>query len=202
MTTCRPFHSRNVAAVGPRQQPARGPRRVGGENMSAHRNGNMKLFSNRILISMKSPALSCERNNVTIMCTSKTWNGWLCRAAYVNRGGCVPYRTCHTGHISGLQSVNSSRMRCSNDQHSFGAMTGEGKDSEETSAGSAEGTPRRTVSCTFTCNKCEARTERFVNPHALAKGTVYVQCGECNAFHQLVDNLDLVQEYNLRQEEE
>ena len=53
---------------------------------------------------------------------------------------------------------------------------------------------RRTACVEFTCDKCEARTKRNVNPHALAKGLVYVQCGNCEAWHQLVDNLGLVVE--------
>ncbi|KAK3278335.1 hypothetical protein CYMTET_13722 [Cymbomonas tetramitiformis] len=118
----------------------------------------------------------------------------------MNKVGCVPSRTYHTGQVSEKFGVKTLRLSCTNGENSLGAMTGEGniEDSEDTSAG----IPRRTISCTFTCNKCEARTERFINPHALAKGTVYVQCGECSVFHQLVDNLDLVQEYDLREEEE
>eukprot|EP00897_Mesotaenium_endlicherianum_P006456 jgi/Mesen1/5839/ME000297S05023 len=62
--------------------------------------------------------------------------------------------------------------------------------------------PRRTLQVQFTCNKCEARTTRLLNPHAFARGTVYVQCGNCQVFHQLVDNLGLVTEYDFRVEEE
>ena len=47
----------------------------------------------------------------------------------------------------------------------------------------------------FTCDKCGARTARGVNPLALEKGAVYVQCGNCEAWHQLKDNLGLVVEY-------
>ena len=42
---------------------------------------------------------------------------------------------------------------------------------------------------------------RDVNPHALAKGTIFVQCGHCEKFHQLVDNLELIEEYNLKEED-
>ena len=43
-----------------------------------------------------------------------------------------------------------------------------------------------------------------VNPLALAKGTVFVQCAnaECGKFHQLVDNLDLIDEVVYADEEE
>eukprot|EP00271_Cylindrocystis_brebissonii_P004908 TRINITY_DN16831_c0_g1_i1.p1 TRINITY_DN16831_c0_g1~~TRINITY_DN16831_c0_g1_i1.p1 ORF type:complete len:274 (-),score=42.42 TRINITY_DN16831_c0_g1_i1:1149-1970(-) len=62
--------------------------------------------------------------------------------------------------------------------------------------------PRRRVQLTFTCDACGGRTSRMVNPHALAKGTVYVQCAQCEVFHQLVDNLGLVVEYDFRKEAE
>lgn len=45
------------------------------------------------------------------------------------------------------------------------------------------------------------RTVREVNPHALAKGTIFIQCGHCDKYHQLVDNLELIEEYNLLEEE-
>ena len=43
-----------------------------------------------------------------------------------------------------------------------------------------------------------------MNPLALAKGTVFVQCAnaECGKFHQLVDNLDLIDEVVYADEEE
>ncbi len=43
---------------------------------------------------------------------------------------------------------------------------------------------------------------RQVNPQALARGTVFVQCGSCSTFHKLVDNLNLIEEYDFREEEE
>lgn len=54
---------------------------------------------------------------------------------------------------------------------------------------------RRRQLVRFTCNKCGVRTERAVNPAALARGTVFVQCdataGGCGVWHKLVDNLEL-----------
>ena len=38
-----------------------------------------------------------------------------------------------------------------------------------------------------------------MNPHALAKGTIFVQCSHCDKFHHLVDNLELVEEYNFKE---
>jgi len=67
--------------------------------------------------------------------------------------------------------------------------------------GALGGSVRRTVTVEFTCNKCDARTQRQVNPHALAKGTIYLQCGGCEAWHTLVDNMELVEEYDLRDHE-
>lgn len=56
--------------------------------------------------------------------------------------------------------------------------------------------PRRSALLEFTCNVCKARTQRMINPEAFRRGTVYVQCGGCQAYHQLVDNLNLVKEYH------
>ncbi|CAI7815675.1 unnamed protein product [Closterium sp. NIES-54] len=61
---------------------------------------------------------------------------------------------------------------------------------------------RRTVQVTFTCGVCGARTSRLANPLALKKGTVFVQCGGCEKFHRLVDNLGLIVEYDFRNESE
>lgn len=44
-----------------------------------------------------------------------------------------------------------------------------------------------------------SRSERLVNPDAYRKGTVFVQCQGCEVWHQLVDNMDLIKEYDLRE---
>ncbi|XP_051139129.1 uncharacterized protein LOC127256937 [Andrographis paniculata] len=54
--------------------------------------------------------------------------------------------------------------------------------------------PRRRMRVAFTCNICRQRTTRAINPHAYTDGTVFVQCCGCNAFHKLVDNLNLFQD--------
>lgn len=54
--------------------------------------------------------------------------------------------------------------------------------------------PRRRMRVAFTCNVCGKRTTRAINPHAYTDGTVFVQCGGCNVFHKLVDNLKLFHE--------
>ncbi|XP_023888745.1 uncharacterized protein LOC112000808 [Quercus suber] len=54
--------------------------------------------------------------------------------------------------------------------------------------------PRRRMRVAFTCNICGQRTTRAINPHAYTDGTVFVQCCGCNAFHKLVDNLNLFHE--------
>ncbi|WZN61554.1 putative mitochondrial import protein [Chloropicon roscoffensis] len=63
------------------------------------------------------------------------------------------------------------------------------------------GSPRRTAKVAFTCDRCGGRTIRDVNPLALAKGTIFAQCSHCEKYHQLVDNLELIEEYNLKDEE-
>ena len=37
--------------------------------------------------------------------------------------------------------------------------------------------------------RCGVRTTRQVNPRALKTGTVYVQCGGCEVWHNIADNL-------------
>ncbi|XP_030450360.1 uncharacterized protein LOC115672633 [Syzygium oleosum] len=56
--------------------------------------------------------------------------------------------------------------------------------------------PRRRMLVAFTCNICRQRTTRAINPHAYTDGTVFVQCCGCNAYHKLVDNLNLFHEMN------
>ncbi|KAJ8452957.1 hypothetical protein Cgig2_014720 [Carnegiea gigantea] len=51
--------------------------------------------------------------------------------------------------------------------------------------------PRRRMLIAFTCKLCTQRTTRAINPHAYTDGTVFVQCCGCNAYHKLVDNLNL-----------
>ncbi|KAG0607608.1 hypothetical protein M758_8G042200 [Ceratodon purpureus] len=60
--------------------------------------------------------------------------------------------------------------------------------------------PRRSTLLEFTCNVCKARTQRMINPDAFRRGTIYVQCGSCEVYHQLVDNLNLVKEYDFKNE--
>lgn len=53
---------------------------------------------------------------------------------------------------------------------------------------------RRSRMVAFTCNKCDARTERRVNPRAWERGTVFLQCGGCGEWHKVRDELALVDE--------
>ncbi|KAL4586541.1 hypothetical protein LXL04_011177 [Taraxacum kok-saghyz] len=60
--------------------------------------------------------------------------------------------------------------------------------------------PRRSLLVHFTCNSCGVRSQKLINRLAYEKGTVFVQCTECSQYHQLVDNLNLVVEYDFREE--
>ncbi|XP_057809938.1 uncharacterized protein LOC131024449 isoform X2 [Salvia miltiorrhiza] len=60
--------------------------------------------------------------------------------------------------------------------------------------------PRRRLLVTFTCDACNARSQRLINRLAYERGLVYVQCSGCSQYHKLVDNLGLVIEYNLQEE--
>lgn len=54
---------------------------------------------------------------------------------------------------------------------------------------------KRSAELSFTCNKCEHRTTRMVNPEVYKKGTMFVQCAGCEAWHKMVDNLGLIYEF-------
>ncbi|KAL1828877.1 hypothetical protein ACET3Z_007289 [Daucus carota] len=60
--------------------------------------------------------------------------------------------------------------------------------------------PRRSLLVQFTCNICGERSQRLVNKLAYEKGTVYIQCAGCSQYHRLVDNLNLVVEYDFRED--
>ncbi|CAI9261258.1 unnamed protein product [Lactuca saligna] len=60
--------------------------------------------------------------------------------------------------------------------------------------------PRRSLLLHFTCNSCGERSKKLINRLAYEKGTVFVQCTGCLQYHKLVDNLNLVVEYDLREE--
>ncbi|CAI5998339.1 unnamed protein product [Closterium sp. NIES-65] len=80
------------------------------------------------------------------------------------------------------------------------SSTGSGSGTVLGSVLDSDPSQRRSVQVTFTCGVCGARTSRLANPLALKKGTVFVQCGGCEKFHRLVDNLGLIVEYDFRNE--
>lgn len=51
-------------------------------------------------------------------------------------------------------------------------------------------------------SRCEARTDRMVNPNAWEKGTVFVQCSGCEVWHKLKDNMNLIDEIRYADEVE
>ncbi|KAK1374540.1 Mitochondrial import protein TIM [Heracleum sosnowskyi] len=61
--------------------------------------------------------------------------------------------------------------------------------------------PRRSLLVQFTCNICNERSQRLINRLAYEKGTVYVKCAGCSQYHKLVDNLNLVVEYDFREDD-
>ncbi|KAJ0501016.1 putative mitochondrial import protein TIM15 [Helianthus annuus] len=60
--------------------------------------------------------------------------------------------------------------------------------------------PRRNLLVQFTCNACGVRSQKLINRLAYEKGMVFVQCTGCEQYHKLVDNLNLVVEYDFREE--
>ena len=67
--------------------------------------------------------------------------------------------------------------------------TGDEHTISQTSQHSSTTHPRRTAKIQFTCNLCGMRNEKFVNPHAWARGSVFAKCDECTVVHKLRDNL-------------
>eukprot|EP00210_Caulerpa_lentillifera_P008451 g8063.t1 len=59
---------------------------------------------------------------------------------------------------------------------------------------------RRTLLVSFKCNVCETRTERLVNPIAWNKGAVFLQCKNCEKWHTVKDNLNLIEEIRYKDE--
>lgn len=47
--------------------------------------------------------------------------------------------------------------------------------------------PRRTSKVKFTCNRCQTRNEKFVNPHAWNHGVVFCRCEGCKVIHLIRD---------------
>ncbi|GBG87153.1 hypothetical protein CBR_g44611 [Chara braunii] len=87
------------------------------------------------------------------------------------------------------------------DDADVSSLAGHESESEPSSTTSIQITlPRRRLLVSFTCNLCGARSQRMLNPHAYRRGTVFVQCAGCGKFHQLVDNLGLIREYDFRGE--
>jgi hypothetical protein len=64
---------------------------------------------------------------------------------------------------------------------------------EEDLAGESSTSPRRTVKCGFTCQRCQTRTYRMINPRSFSEGTLVVQCSntKCLEWHKLADHLGL-----------
>nr|CAD1823961.1 unnamed protein product [Ananas comosus var. bracteatus] len=60
--------------------------------------------------------------------------------------------------------------------------------------------PRGSFMVEFTCDSCGERTKHLINRVDYVKGTVFLQCAGCLVYHKFVDNLGLVDEYDLREE--
>eukprot|EP00741_Cyanophora_paradoxa_P002639 tig00000615_g2561.t1 len=54
---------------------------------------------------------------------------------------------------------------------------------------------RRTQLVSFTCKKCNNEVRKYVNPAAIARGTVLIQCDYCGSRHALADNLGVLGYY-------
>jgi len=100
-----------------------------------------------------------------------------------------------------IDSISSSSSTIDNTDNS--SDDGDGEKEQTTTSSSSSSTtaasvdlqlPRRSMLVTFTCNKCDTRTERLVNPVAWNKGMVICQCAGCQAWHQLADAAGLVDE--------
>lgn len=124
-------------------------------------------------------------------------------------------RTCRSSRCASHASTklaslrggeHAARRRRKAELHLWRARSAsDGRDAfQESEAGAPskeERSTRRTVTVEFTCDVCGARNAKKVNPKALVRGTVYVQCDGCETYHRLVDNLNWWgEEYDLREE--
>ncbi|CAL58164.1 Mitochondrial import protein TIM15 [Ostreococcus tauri] len=117
------------------------------------------------------------------------------RRSFVSERGTLPNET-----LSRARSVRASARfgvialaNVLGDGSSSTSEDADDSDDEETTRASVQlPRTRRRVQMTFTCNKCEGRTMRMINPDVLERGTMWVQCGECEVWHQIVDNLGLI----------
>ena len=106
-------------------------------------------------------------------------------------------------HVALERRSSEARHRSRRSLVALANVLGDGRsagDSEDASESEEESTrasvqlprTRRRVQMTFTCNKCEGRTMRMINPDVLERGTMWVQCGQCEVWHQVIDNLGLI----------
>ena len=51
------------------------------------------------------------------------------------------------------------------------------------------------------CSHADGTTSRMVNPIAWDKGLVFVQCGQCKAWHQIKDAAGLIEEIRYSDED-
>ncbi|KAK9820391.1 hypothetical protein WJX72_009887 [[Myrmecia] bisecta] len=104
------------------------------------------------------------------------------------------------GHLEGPNrtQIPQTRVQTSQGGESSSTSSSSSEDSDESTeqiAKIALDKPRRSLQVTFTCDKCGGRTERMVNPIAWDKGLVFVQCGQCEAWHKIKDAAGLIEEY-------
>eukprot|EP00899_Mesostigma_viride_P015534 jgi/Mesvir1/23982/Mv24123-RA.1 len=121
------------------------------------------------------------------------------------KAGCRRLRQRHVRHaLPGVTNSKQGKVRMS---YILDSREGDVKAGDNEKSSPATGVrdtqiqldmPRRRLQVSFTCNPCGSRTTRLVNPHAYRKGTVFVMCASCEKYHQLVDNLGLVTEYDFR----
>jgi len=93
-----------------------------------------------------------------------------------------------------LPSTSFSSTSDENTSPNDDITSSSGSESPNTEAKIDLNLPRRSRLIAFTCNFCNGRSERLVNPVAWEKGLVIVQCQHCKKWHKVADAANLVEE--------
>lgn len=149
-----------------------------------------------ILVSQRSHLNKTFTLPVSRSCTALTAKRPLLHAQLTNPQSLpeVTRRTLHLIPHSLVPSTSSYSTSDENTSSSDDITSSSGSESSNTEAQIDLNLPRRSRLIAFTCNLCNGRSERLVNPVAWDKGLVIVQCQHCNKWHKVADAANLIDE--------
>jgi hypothetical protein len=116
----------------------------------------------------------------------------------------LPEATTRTANLIPHSLVPSTSSYSSSDDPKDDVNTSASSSESESSSTEAKidlNLPRRSRLVAFTCNLCNGRSERLVNPIAWDKGLVIVKCQHCEKWHKIADAANLVEEIRFDREE-